>query len=301
MENIVEINHLAKKYKKFSALNDINIHIPKGSIYGLIGKNGAGKTTLIRVICGLQKPNNGEYTIYGIKNNDKEIAKVRKRIGAIIETPAIYENLSAIDNIKEQFILLGMPSLDNALELLELVGLNHTGKKKVGKFSLGMRQRLGIAMALVGNPDILILDEPVNGLDPEGIIEIRELILKLNHEKNITFLISSHYLYELSKIATHYCFIDKGNTIKEISAKDLSSKMKKKIEIKVKDVKAYVTYLTENEYDFDVVDNYTINVFGNVSLTKLLSDLIKNNLEVESIREIEETLENYFLNLVGGE
>ena len=194
-----------------------------------------------------------------------------------------------------------MPSLDNALELLELVGLNHTGKKKVGKFSLGMRQRLGIAMALVGNPDILILDEPVNGLDPEGIIEIRELILKLNHEKNITFLISSHYLDELSKIATHYCFIDKGNTIKEISAKDLSSKMKKKIEIKVKDVKAYVTYLTENEYDFDVVDNYTINVFGNVSLTKLLSDLIKNNLEVESIREIEETLENYFLNLVGGE
>ena len=301
MENIVEINHLAKKYKKFSALNDINIHIPKGSIYGLIGKNGAGKTTLIRVICGLQKPNNGEYTIYGIKNNDKEIAKVRKRIGAIIETPAIYENLSAIDNIKEQFILLGMPSLDNALELLELVGLNHTGKKKVGKFSLGMRQRLGIAMALVGNPDILILDEPVNGLDPEGIIEIRELILKLNHEKNITFLISSHYLDELSKIATHYCFIDKGNTIKEISAKDLSSKMKKKIEIKVKDVKAYVTYLTENEYDFDVVDNYTINVFGNVSLTKLLSDLIKNNLEVESIREIKEKLENYFLNLVGGE
>ena len=156
MENIVEINHLAKKYKKFSALNDINIHIPKGSIYGLIGKNGAGKTTLIRVICGLQKPNNGEYAIYGIKNNDKEIAKVRKRIGAIIETPAIYENLSAIDNIKEQFILVGMPSLDNALELLELAGLNHTGKKKAGKFSLGMRQRLGIAMALVGNPDILI-------------------------------------------------------------------------------------------------------------------------------------------------
>lgn len=301
MENIVEINHLAKKYKKFSALNDINIHIPKGSIYGLIGKNGAGKTTLIRVICGLQKPNNGEYTIYGIKNNDKEIAKVRKRIGAIIETPAIYENLSAIDNIKEQFILLGMPSLDNALELLELVGLNHTGKKKAGKFSLGMRQRLGIAMALVGNPDILILDEPVNGLDPEGIIEIRELILKLNHEKNITFLISSHYLDELSKIATHYCFIDKGNTIKEISAKDLSGKMKKKIELKVKDVKTYVTYLNENEYDFDVVDNYTINVFGNVSLTKLLSDLIKNNLEVESVREIEETLENYFLNLVEGD
>lgn len=301
MENIVEINHLAKKYKKFSALNDINIHIPKGSIYGLIGKNGAGKTTLIRVICGLQKPNNGEYAIYGIKNNDKEIAKVRKRIGAIIETPAIYENLSAIDNIKEQFILLGMPSLDNALELLELVGLNHTGKKKAGKFSLGMRQRLGIAMALVGNPDILILDEPVNGLDPEGIIEIRELILKLNYEKNITFLISSHYLDELSKIATHYCFIDKGNTIKEISAKDLSGKMKKKIELKVKDVKAYVTYLTEKGYDFDVVDNYTIHVFGNVSLTKLLSDLIKNNLEVESIREIEETLENYFLNLVGGD
>lgn len=301
MEYILETNSLGKKYGRSEVLKNLNMHIPKGSIYGLIGKNGAGKTTLIRVLCGLQKPNTGTYAIYGTLNKDKKISEARKRIGAIIESPSICLDMTAEDNVKEQYKVVGLPNYDGLNELLKLVRLENTDKKTARKFSLGMRQRLGLAIALVGNPDLLILDEPINGLDPEGIIEIRELILKLNYEKNITFLISSHYLDELSKIATHYCFIDKGNTIKEISAKDLSGKMKKKIELKVKDVKAYVTYLTEKGYDFDVVDNYTIHVFGNVSLTKLLSDLIKNNLEVESIREIEETLENYFLNLVGGD
>ena len=211
MEYILETHNLGKRYKNFKALSDLNMHIEKGSIYGLIGKNGAGKTTLIRLICGLQKPTSGNYSIYGISNLNKKIIEVRKRIGAIVETPSIYLDLTAKENLKEQYKIVGLPSYDGTDEILELVGLSETGSKKAKNFSLGMRQRLGIAIALVGNPDLLILDEPINGLDPEGIIEIRELILKLNKEKGITVLISSHYLDELSKIATHYGFVDKRN------------------------------------------------------------------------------------------
>ena len=180
MEIVLETNNLEKKYKNFKALNHTNIHIEKGAIYGLIGKNGAGKTTLIRIICGLQKPTNGSYTIYGINNNSSNIVSVRKRMGAIIETPSIYSEMTAKDNLIEQYKLVGMPSLDGIDELLKLVGLSNTGKKKAKNFSLGMKQRLGIAMSLANNPDFLILDEPINGLDPQGIIEMRELILKLN-------------------------------------------------------------------------------------------------------------------------
>ena len=169
MEYILETNQLEKTYHHFKAINNLNIHVPKGSIYGLIGKNGAGKTTLIRLICGLQKPTNGTYTIYNVPNTDKRILNVRKRMGAIVETPSIRLDATAEDNLKEQYKILGLPSLDNLPEILKLVGLNETGKKKARNFSLGMKQRLGIAIALVGNPDFLILDEPINGLDPEGI------------------------------------------------------------------------------------------------------------------------------------
>ena len=185
MEYILETHNLEKRYKKFNVLNGLNLHIEKGSIYGLIGKNGAGKTTLIRIICGLQTPTNGSYKIYGISNNDKKIINVRKRVGAIIESPSIYLDMTAENNLKLQHKIIGLPSYDGLEEILKLVGLDKTGNKKAKHFSLGMKQRLGIAISLVGNPDFLILDEPINGLDPEGIIEIRELILKLNKEKGI--------------------------------------------------------------------------------------------------------------------
>lgn len=210
MEYILEICNLEKRYGKFNAISKLNMKIPKGAIYGLIGKNGAGKTTLIRIVCGLQKPTLGKYTIYGVSNENKKIIKSRKRLGAIIETPSICLDMTAEENIKEQYKLLGLPNYEGIEELLKLVELDKTGKKTAKHFSLGMRQRLGIAIALAGNPDILILDEPINGLDPEGIIEIRELIIKLNKERGITFLISSHYLDELAKIATCYGIIDKG-------------------------------------------------------------------------------------------
>ena len=299
MEIVLETNQLEKKYKNFKALNDVNIHIEKGAIYGLIGRNGAGKTTLIRIICGLQEPTNGTYTIYG-KDSPSDILKVRKRMGAIIETPSIYKEMSAKDNLIEQYKLVGMPNLDDIDELLKLVGLEDTGKKKAKNFSLGMKQRLGIAISLASNPDFLILDEPINGLDPQGIIEMRELILKLNKEKRITILISSHYLDELSKIATHYGFLDHGTIIKEITSFDLMKKMKHKIKLKVKNQKEFVKYFEENQISYEVIDSKTIHVYGKYNLSQLIMDLSKKNLVAEEVHEQEESLENYYMNLIGG-
>jgi len=301
MELILETNNLEKKYKSFKALNHTNIHIEKGSIYGLIGKNGAGKTTLIRVICGLQAPTDGNYSIYGIDSKSKDIINARKRMGAIIEIPSIYGDMTARDNLVEQFKLVGMPSLDGIEEILKLVRLDKAGTKKAKNFSLGMKQRLGIALALASNPDFLIFDEPINGLDPQGIIEIRELILKLNREKNITILISSHYLDELSKIASHYGFLDNGSIIKEISSKELEKKMEHKIELKVSNQIDFVNYFEKNKISYEVIEGDTINVYGKHNLSKLINELAKNGLVVEDIHEIEETLESYYMNLIGGD
>ena len=173
MEYVLETHNLEKKYGRFKALDGVNLQIPKGAIYGLIGRNGAGKTTLIRIICGLQKPTSGAYKLYGMFNDKKEIVTSRKRIGAIIETPSICLDMTAEENLKEQYKVMGNPSYDGIEELLKLVELDKTGPKTAKHFSLGMKQRLGIAIALAGNPDLLILDEPINGLDPEGIIVIR--------------------------------------------------------------------------------------------------------------------------------
>ena len=300
MEIILETNNLVKKYKNFKALNHTNIHIEKGSIYGLIGKNGAGKTTLIRIICGLQKPTSGSYNIYGVNNDSREITNIRKRIGSIIETPSIYSEMSAKDNLIMQYKLVGMPNLDDIDSLLKLVGLDKTGNKKAKHFSLGMKQRLGIAIALANNPDFLILDEPINGLDPQGIIEIRELILKLNKEKRITILISSHYLDELSKIATHYGFLDNGSIISEISSKDLSQKLEHKFILKVTNQNAFIKYFEENKISYEVVDKETINVYGEHNLSKFINKLSKKNLIADDIHEQEESLESYYMNLLGG-
>ena len=277
------------------------MHIEKGAIYGLIGKNGAGKTTLIRLICGLQNPTNGTYTIYGIPNTDKQILDVRKRMGAIIETPSIRLDATAEDNLKEQYRIMGLPSFDNLQETLKLVGLMDTGKKKAKHFSLGMKQRLGIAIALVGNPDFLILDEPINGLDPEGIIEIRELILKLNKERGITFLISSHYLDELSKIATDYGFIENGHMIQEISKEELEKKCKKRIELEVSNVKECVKYFEEKQFPYEVISNEKIYLYHKMNITELAITLSEKNCIINKFEEKEESLESYYINLMGGD
>lgn len=300
MEYILETHNLGKRYKDFKAISNLNMHIPKGAIYGLVGKNGAGKTTCIRLICGLQQPTTGTYSIYGISNTNPKIVSVRKRMGAIIETPSIYLDMTAKDNLIEQYKIIGLPSQDNLEELLELVGLSGTGKKKAKNFSLGMRQRLGIAIALVGNPDFLILDEPINGLDPEGIIEIRELILKLNKEHGITFLISSHYLDELSKIATNYGFVDKGKIIKEVSSEELEKNCKKRIEVKVTDTKECVKYLEASKISYEVVADNTINIYQNINISEFTIALASKNCNITEFHEREESLENYYINLIGG-
>lgn len=299
MEYILETNNLTKRYGKFQVLADINMHIPKNAIYGLIGKNGAGKTTLIRIITGLQRPTSGTYSIYNIAYNNKMVLKERNRISAIIESPAIYPNLSAKDNLIEQYKIIGRPIDGEVDKILELVGLNNTGKKLARYFSLGMRQRLGIAISLCSNPDFLILDEPINGLDPEGIIDIRELLLKLNNN-GITILISSHYLDELSKIATYYGFVHDGKIVKEISANDLTRSMRKRIEVKVNEVKDLVKYLELNNISYEVINNNTIYVYDKLNLSDIVLKLSKTNCIVESITEHEETLENYYMNLIGG-
>ena len=209
----MQTDRLCKAYRHYHALNGLTMNVPRGSIYGFVGRNGAGKTTLIRLICGLQKPTSGTFTLSGVHSTQKDILNIRRRMGAVVETPSIYLGMSAEDNLKQQYRILGLFSYDGLRELLELVGISDTGRKKAKDFSLGMRQRLGIAIALAGNPDFLILDEPVNGLDPQGIIEIRELIQKLNRERGITVLISSHILDELHRLATWYGFIDQGRIV----------------------------------------------------------------------------------------
>ena len=301
MEYVLTTSALSKKYRRFEALKDLTMHIPKGAIYGFVGRNGAGKTTLIRVICGLQEPTSGEYTLYGRSNRDKEISKSRHRMGAVVETPSIYLDMTAEDNLKQQALVLGLPSFESIPEILKLVGLEHTGKKKARHFSLGMKQRLGIAVALIGNPDFIVLDEPINGLDPQGIVEIRELILKLNREHDITVLISSHILGELSKLATHYGFIEKGHIVKEISASELEAACRKCIRVNVTDTKALVRVLDTMGKDYEILSETEANIFGEVILSELVMALAKENCTLIGSHEQDENLETYFINLIGGE
>lgn len=291
---------LYKRYRNFNALNGLTMHVPKGSIYGLVGRNGAGKTTLIRLISGIQEPTSGEYTLYGVKNTDKAIHKVRRHMGAVVETPSIYMDMTAEENLRIQYQVLGMPNYDGITELLQLVDLADCGKKKAKHFSLGMRQRLGIAVALCGSPDFLLLDEPVNGLDPQGIIEIRELILRLNQERQITILISSHILDELSKLATHYGFMDKGAMVREISAIELDAACRKCIRLSVTDTKILCRVLDKVGLEYNVISDTDADIYGEISVTNLTMALAKENCEIKSMHEHDESLENYYMNLIGG-
>ncbi len=301
MDYILTTGGLCKRYKKYNALTDFNMHIPKGSIYALVGRNGAGKTTLIRQICGLQEPTSGTYTLYGIKSNTKGIFKARKRIGGIVETPAVFMDMTAVENLKYQYRVLGLPSFDGIDDILELVGLSDTGNKKAKNFSLGMRQRLAIAVALCGNPDFLILDEPMNGLDPQGIIEIRELIIKLNQEKQVTILISSHILDELSRIATHYGFVEKGRMVKELGANDLLLEERKCLKLKVDNITALSSVAEAFKYEYEIFENNEVCIYGEISITRFIVALADKGCNVLSINQKSESLESYFINLVGGD
>ena len=298
MEYVLTAKALSKRYGHFKALDDFSIHVPKGAIYGFVGKNGAGKTTLIRLVCGLQIPTEGSFSLYGIKHTSKNILNARRRMGAIVETPSIYLDMSAENNLKEQYRVLGLPSFEGIPELLAMVGLENTGKKKAKNFSLVMRQRLGIAIALAVSPDFLILDEPINGLDPQGIIEIRELILKLNREHQITVLISSHILDELSRLATHYGFIDHGHMLREITAAELENACRKCMRITVSDTGAMARVLDDIGLEYTILSQNQADIFGHENVSSLVSALAKENCQVLSITEQDESLESYYVNLV---
>ena len=298
MNFVLETNCLRKKYKHHEALKGVYMHVPKDSVYGLIGRNGAGKTTLMRLLTGVQRECGGSYSLFGVDKNSPEIKKERRRIGAMIESPSIFLDLSAEENLKMQYRILGLPSFSSIPEILDLVGLSDTGKKKVSSFSFGMKERLGIAMALAGHPDILILDEPINGLDPEAIVEMRELIIRLNREMHMTIIVSSHILDELSKVATYYGFLDDGVMVKEISAEDMAKECRKAMRIKVESIEKAALALSLSGWEYSVVDDDTLDVYGEIKIKDVV-DCLKD-AGIIDVDKRNENLEGYFISTVGG-
>lgn len=300
MEYIVKTNQLTKQFKKQKAVNGVSIQIKRGAIYGLIGRNGAGKTTFLRMISGLARPTSGEMEIMGLNSADGKINAAFERIGGLIEQPGIYKNMNAFENLKLKAMCCGVYSKNYIDEKLALVGLDYVGKKAVGNFSLGMKQRLGIAMALVGEPDLLVLDEPINGLDPQGIIEIRNIIQTINRERGITVIISSHILEELSKISTHYGIINNGILIEQLSREQLLEKCAARLEIVTDTPERACTVLDEmDDISYKVIDRQTIYLFNHIDEgVKINSALNNAGIAVQSIGKKNESLENYFIDLI---
>lgn len=302
MSNVLSINGLSKKYKKQMAVDSVDMHIQRGDIYGFVGENGSGKTTVIRLITGLIFPCSGEFELFGISNRSAQIRTARSRVGAIVESPSIYMNMSAYDNLKTQCAILGVHDDEKIRSVLHDVGLEslYDDKKHASNFSLGMRQRLGIAMALLGEPEFLILDEPMNGLDPAGIVDIRELILKLNRERGITFLISSHILTELALVATKYGIISKGKLIKEITAEQLHNECAKTTAITADDPQKLADIVkgcVDNRLEYTPTG---VKVIGYVELTALLSTIIGSGVKILSVNCSETSFEEYYLSVIGG-
>ena len=303
MDYVLRTYGLTKKYKKHLAVNQAEMTISRGDIYGFVGENGSGKTTIIRLITGLIFPQDGGFELFGVPHDSKDIGVARSKVGAVVESPSIYQNMSAYDNLKMQCIILGLPADDRIARTLDVVGLGDllNEKKHVSNFSLGMRQRLGIAMALLGEPEFLILDEPMNGLDPAGIVDIRELILKLNREQGITFLISSHILTELSLVATKYGIISHGHILKEITAEELQRELAKTTDITADRPEALAAVLV------DVVPKSAISyipdgvrITGELDLNAALLAVLGADIRIRSINCHESSFEEYYLETIGG-
>jgi ABC-2 type transport system ATP-binding protein len=300
---ILRTNHLTKKYGIADALDDINVSIKKGDIYGFIGQNGAGKSTLLRIVTGLSFPSNGSIELFG-QDNRNNLTEAQKRMGAIIESPALFPNMTAYGNLEVHRLQKGIPGKGSIKKTLELVGLNETGRKKAKNFSLGMKQRLGLAIALLSDPEFLILDEPTNGLDPMGILELRELIKELNREKGLTILISSHILSELHQLATRYGIIHKGRLLEEISAKKLDEKCRQHLRIKVDQPTKGATVLESalSATDFEVMPDGTMKLYNYLDdVRKVSMALTENGLIIEHLSQNGDSLESYFSSLVGGD
>ena len=299
---ILEARGLTKKYQHTVALDHIDLQIEKGKIYGFIGRNGAGKTTFLRLVTGLAFPSGGSLSLWG-KNDIQELQEQRKRIGCMIETPALFPTMTAYQNMEVQRIQRGIPDKSVIEKTLTMVGLKDTGKKSVRNFSLGMRQRLGIAIALLNTPEFLILDEPTNGLDPAGIVEVRNLLKSLNKEYGMTILVSSHILEELYQTATEFILIDKGRIIEEISEHELNERCKRHIAIKTTDPQKALIVLEEKLHteNFKVLPDGVIRLYDYLDdMEKVAAILSDAHILVTGLSVSGDTLEDYFLSKIGG-
>lgn len=299
-EIICQTTELCKKYKNFHVLQNIDLSINRGEIYGLVGENGAGKSTLIRILTGLAFQSSGMVTLFGKTGN---LRYERAKIGCTVEMPALYKDMTAKQNLEIQRVQRGIPDKKCISKTLELTGLDNTKKKKVNDFSLGMKQRLALAIALLGEPEFLILDEPVNGLDPTGIIELRELLKRLSKENHVTVLISSHILSELNQLATCYGFLHNGKLLKQITAMELSQECKRHVKLKTDNTEQTVIVLEEQLKikNFSIQPDNFIRVYEKLDETHTISKTLSSNgIVVEEISVQGEELETYFENLIGG-
>ena len=303
MDYILQTNALTKKYGRNAVLNGVTMNIRRGDIYGFVGENGSGKTTVIRLITGLIYADSGDFTLFGVRSDSPEIRAARARIGAIVETPSIYLNLSAKDNLLMQCGILGICDKQKSKETLAMVGLEELweNSKRAGDFSLGMRQRLGIAMALLSDPEFIILDEPMNGLDPAGIVDIREMILHLNRDLGITFLISSHILTELALVATRYGIISHGKLLREVSSAELENVSLQNTEIKTPDKDTLFALLSSNfeNMKISLLDG-GVRINGDIDLNEVLGKIINANIKITSVNTHRSSIEDYYLSMTGG-
>lgn len=299
---ILKTKQLTKKYGKDFAVNNVDLELKQGDIYGLVGKNGAGKTTILRMISGLSIPTSGEIELFN-ETSKAGLNNSRAKLGCMIETPSFFKYLSAKKNLEYYRLQRGVVEKECVDKAIKMVGLEDAGKKKFKNFSLGMKQRLGLALAIMTSPDLLILDEPSNGLDPTGIIELRELLLKFNRERNTTIIISSHILSELSQLANTYGFINKGEFVEQISAKNLEEKCRRHLLIKVDDT-SKATVIIENKLgsmEYEVLNRNEIRLYQHIDTPERVSEaLINNGIKLFSINNSGVNLEEYFVNLIGG-
>ena len=301
-EAILQTQELTRRYGHTLALDRASITVEKGQIFGLVGRNGAGKTTLIRLISGQSIPTSGQISLFG-QTSDSGLNRARSRTGAMVEIPSFYPYLTARQNLEYYRIQRGIPGRSCVDEALELVRLTGAGKKKFKTFSLGMKQRLGLALALMNQPELLLLDEPINGLDPEGIVELRELLLRLNRERQTTILISSHILSELSTLATHYAFIDRGRILETVSAADLRERCRDCLELRVDDAARAARVLEEQlgTRDFEVLPQARLRLYAFLDQPQTVNRvLMEEGVGLISVQQRDSNLEDYFLSLIDG-
>ena len=300
MNYLIETHDLVKKYSKKVVIDHVNMHIPEGSIYGFVGENGSGKTTIMRMLTGLAEPNSGTYELFGVSNKDFGIYEKRKQMSAIVEVTSMVPTMTARENIIYQGLYLGVKlSEDEIHDLLLKVHLEDVGNKKAKNFSLGMRQRLGIALALMNKPKLMLLDEPMNGLDPQGIADLRDLLIELNEKEGITVLISSHILSELEKIASHYGFISHGKLVEELTVEELQNKCRKSLTVRVNDIKDIETALKDLKIkDYKAYPNGNVQIFDDVDIAEVVIAINKKKIKILSINSSDEGVEDYYLNLI---